>query len=170
MTLEARGPTKATAPLGVIKPEVVKLHEALAELFRINEEQATKLKRSHNQEETVAAILESWMDENHRLKMELAAYKPESIDLTTTDDDPTPAVANGLKRNTATAMLYERLAHVKREKAEAVEEAEDQQERTEQTALMLDRWQSYADELKKQVRHLSGNPLSWADFQQAMRQ
>jgi hypothetical protein len=34
---------------------------------------------------------------------------------------------------------------------------------------MLDKWQSYADELKKRLSQHGGQPLSWADFQAAAR-
>jgi len=30
--------------------------------------------------------------------------------------------------------------------------------------LMLDLWQSYADELKRQVKQLGGHPISWDEF------
>ena len=58
---------------------------------------------------------------------------------------------------------------LKAEKDEAVEEAEDQEELAKDTALMLDRWQSYADELKKQVVAAGAEPLSWSDFQAGQR-
>ena len=40
-------------------------------------------------------------------------------------------------------------------------------ETTEQTALMLDRWQSYADALKEQLWAAGKTPLSWECFQRS---
>ena len=96
--------------------------------------------------------------ENEQLRADLAAHVPDTVDLTA-DGEGTPQAAAaaggdgppplpprgeigaGVKRNVVTAELHQRLAAVKREKNEAVEEAEDQQEMTQDTALMLDRWQ-----------------------------
>ena len=66
---------------------------------------------------------------------------------------------SGLKRNAATAALRVKVANVKKEKRAAQDDAEVQQDTTQQTALMLDRWMSYADELKKQVLQNGGYPL-----------
>ena len=96
--------------------------------------------------------------ENEQLRGDLAAHVPDTVDLTADGEGtPQPAAAAGgggppplpprgeieagVKRNAVTAELHQRLAAVKREKNEAVEEAEDQQETTKDTALMLDRWQ-----------------------------
>ena len=62
------------------------------------------------------------------------------------------------------SILQSRLIEVKKEKAGAIEEAEDQEETTKQVTLMLDLWQSYADELKRQVKQLGGHPISWDEF------
>ena len=70
---------------------------------------------------------------------------------------------------TAALEIHERLEQVKKEKQEAVEDFEDQQETTEQTAVMLDRWQSYADELQKQVRQLGGQALRWEAFREGKK-
>ena len=53
------------------------------------------------------------------------------------------------------------LTQVEEEKREAVLDVEEAQETTQFTSLTLDRWQSYADELKKQIRSLGGEPHRW---------
>jgi uncharacterized protein (UPF0305 family) len=74
------------------------------------------------------------------------------------------------KQNTLAAALHTRLIDVKKEKHAAEEDAEDQQEMTQHTALMLDRWQSYADELKRQLEQVGERPLSWAEFVASRKQ
>ena len=115
--------------------------------------------------------VQSLMEQNQALKAQiehnrqLMQQQPqaETIDLTDNDAELDTQARNGTKRSFAAA-LGERLAAVKKEKVEAAEEVEDQRETTLQTALILDKWQSYADELKKQVRELNGQPLAWEDF------
>lgn len=63
----------------------------------------------------------------------------------------------------------ERLKEVKQEKTEIMDDLEDQEATTQLTALMLDKWQSYADELKKQIRHSGAEPLGWEDFKRGVR-
>jgi hypothetical protein len=55
------------------------------------------------------------------------------------------------------------------EKTEIMDDLEDQEATTQLTALMLDKWQSYADELKKQIRHSGAEPLGWEDFKRGVR-
>ena len=50
------------------------------------------------------------------------------------------------------------------EKEEAIDDKEFQEEITKDVSLMLDRWQSYADVLRDQVRALGGVPESWEGF------
>ena len=64
-----------------------------------------------------------------------------------------------------TAALEERLVVVKKEKLDAEEAANDHLETTQDTALYLDKFQSYADALKMQVRQQGGVPHAWEDFQ-----
>ena len=98
-----------------------------------------------------------------RLQAELKAKsRPEIVDLSTESDS-----IGGVKRNAATAALHERVVTIKKEKLEAQEDAELQQETTEQMALTLDRWQSYADALKEQLRAAGKTPLSWECFQRS---
>ena len=76
--------------------------------------------------------------------------------------------------NPATSMLHASrvlLVKVKQErdvcrteKEEAIDDKEFQEEITKDVSLMLDRWQSYADVLKAQVRSLGGVPESWEGF------
>jgi hypothetical protein len=56
------------------------------------------------------------------------------------------------------------LHEVKLEKLDAIEEKEEQEMMTKDVALMLDRWQSYADVLKAQVIQSGGAPETWQDF------
>ena len=53
------------------------------------------------------------------------------------------------------------LTQVEEEKREAVLDVEEAKETTQFTSLTLDRWQSYADELKKQIGSLGGEPHQW---------
>eukprot|EP01045_Picozoa_sp_COSAG04_P026417 COSAG04_NODE_3663_length_2625_cov_2.644497_2_plen_183_part_00 len=82
--------------------------------------------------------------------------------------DARPTAARATSSNAlsapAVSILQSRLIEVKKEKAGAIEEAEDQEETTKQVTLMLDLWQSYADELKRQVKQLGGHPISWDEF------
>ena len=64
-----------------------------------------------------------------------------------------------------TAALEERLVVVKKEKLDAEEAANDHLETTQDTALYLDKFQSYADALKMQVRQQGGVPQAWEDSQ-----
>jgi chromosome segregation ATPase len=108
-----------------------------------------------------------------RLKAELAQLKPELLDLTADDshgEAEEDTQRTRVNRSTLTAALHTRLADVKKEKRAAEEDVEDQQETTQQTALMLDRWQSYADVLKNHLQQVGERPLSWGEFGESMRQ
>ena len=105
--------------------------------------------------------------ENERLRAELKAKsRPETVDLSA-ESAESDIIGRGVKRNAATAALHERVVTIKKEKLEAQEDAELQQETTEQMALTLDRWQSYADALKEQLRAAGKTPLSWECFQRS---
>jgi hypothetical protein len=104
-----------------------------------------------------------------QLKAELAQLKPAVLDLTVTDASVGEAEQQatrrtGAKRNAMVAALHTRLVEVKREKRDAEEDVEDQQQMTTDTALMLDRWQGYADELKGQLRQFGQQPRSFQEF------
>lgn len=118
--------------------------------------------------------------ENQQLSAEIQQLKrerqhPRPVDVVDLSGDNGQAgseqdAARGTKRNALVAAMDHRLVAVKKEKADteaavvgAKEDAEDQQEVAKSTALMLDRWQSYADELKKQVSERGGHPLAWED-------
>ena len=53
---------------------------------------------------------------------------------------------------------------MKRERNEATEVAEDQEELSKTLNLTLDRRQGYEDALMAQVRELGGVPIAWCDF------
>ena len=53
---------------------------------------------------------------------------------------------------------------MKRERHEAVEQAEDQEELSGHLTLEVDRRQGYEDELKAQLRAAGVMPLSWQAF------
>ena len=115
-------------------------------------------------EERAAAAELSVSQMNSKLAAQVCPRcAPETIDLV--EDNAPAAPPESAKRKAAVVGLVhesrKRLAVVKQEKQAAIEDAEDQEETTQMTALILDRWQSYADELKKQISSLGAEPLRW---------
>ena len=108
-----------------------------------------------------------------------ALCAPETIDLSSSDGAAAAAAQPSKRKASAVVgMVHEtrkRLAVVKEEKIaavtakdaavgekqEALLDLEDQVETTTQVAVTLDRWQSYADELKKQLVAAGKEPLRW---------
>ena len=95
-----------------------------------------------------------------------ALCAPETIDLSSSDD-AAAAAAQPTKRKASAVVgmvhaTQKRLTVVKEEKREALLDLEDQEETTTQVAVTLDRWQSYADVLKKQLVATGKQPLRWS--------
>ena len=95
-----------------------------------------------------------------------ALCAPETIDLSSSDD-AAAAAAQPTKRKASAVVgmvhaTRKRLTVVKEEKREALLDLEDQEETTTQVAVTLDRWQSYADVLKKQLVAAGKQPLRWS--------
>lgn len=124
--------------------------------------------------------------ENAQLRAELEAYAVDVVDLTVNDDvrqlelaQPSDAAAAGdgaaaangagVKRNVEIAQLHQRLTTVKREKHDAMDDADEHQELAKVLALTVDDRQSYEDELHKQLWQAGLQPISWDEFRKGAR-